>query len=270
MRVIAVTVFFCLTTSFSAAAVGIPGIDLTPHRAVYDLSLEWASGQSGIEGLDGRFVYSFTGGACAGYVTDMRMLTDIKHEDRELVTDQSSSSYENVATGSFDFSSKLYSDYVLQSETSGEALRLADSTVSLNLRGDDGGTFELQDAEFPTEYLANVIQAAENGRHIYEALSYDGSGEKAMRAITLIGTRDEAGKNEDTGWPVTTAYFDIGANEGDEIPAYTVSMFLTSGGVSSHLLMDFGDFKMSGKLKKLDLLDATPCGEAPSTASSSQ
>ncbi len=265
MRTVVGTGIFWIIIATGAQAAGpaVGAVSLLPHRAVYDLSLEWASAQSGVEGLDGRFVYSFTGSDCAGYVTEMRMVTDIAREYGAVVTDQVSSSFEEK--GAFAFSSTLFSDNALQSETVGEAQRTEKRAVSVTFGGDESRAVELQDAEFPTEYMANVILAARNGRRAYEAISFDGSGEEAMRAITLIGEGEEGG----VGWPITTAYFPMSAHAGDETPEYTVSMLLSAEGVSRDIVMDFGDFKMAGELTRLEPLEPAGC-EAPRDALSSK
>nr|WP_272211505.1 DUF1849 family protein [Marinicella sp. W31]MDC2877397.1 DUF1849 family protein [Marinicella sp. W31] len=142
MRSIAATRIFWTFLAVGVQATGssagplAANVSLEPHRAVYRLSLDWASAQSGIEGLHGRFVYSFTGSDCAGYVTEMRMVTDIARENDALVTDQVSSSFEE--DGAFAFSNTLFSDFALQSETVGEARRTDTHALSLTLGGDEG------------------------------------------------------------------------------------------------------------------------------------
>ena len=195
MRTLAVTGIFCTTLALTAEA-GMPPaakVTLEPHRAVYDLSLAWASGQSGIEGLHGRFVYSFTGTPCEGYVTEMRMVTDIAREHGPMVTDQISSSFEDLEKGAFSFSSKMFSDFNLQSETAGEANRTDNRMIALKLGGQS--PLDIGKAEFPTEYLAHVIDAAVAGKRVYEAASFDGSGQDVMRAVTLIGDREKGDGN---------------------------------------------------------------------------
>ena len=268
MRTLALTGFFCTTLAVTVKA-GMPPqpeVKLEPHRAVYDLTLAWASGQSGIEGLHGRFVYSFTGAPCQGYVTEMRMVTDVAREHGPLVTDQISSSFEDLEKGAFRFSSTMFSDFNLQSQTAGEASRAANLDIALKL--DDRNQFKIGKAEFPTEYLAHVIDAAMAGKRAYEADSFDGSGEEVMRAVTLIGAREMADDDETAAWPITTAYFPSGVHGGDQTPDYTVSMTLSENGVSRDLLMDFGDFKMAGQLAKLEMLSPADCDDTPATASS--
>ena len=263
MRTLALTgfVYTALALSAQAGMPMQPRVTLEPHRAVYDLSLAWASGQSGIEGLHGRFVYSFTGAACEGYVTEMRMVTDISREQGKMVTDQISSSFEDLEEGAFSFSNTMFTDYNLQSESAGEASRADDRSIAVSV-GDEG-PLDIGKGEFPTEYLSHVIDAAVAGRKLYQADSFDGSGKSLLRAVTLIGNRAEiAGSPQ---WPITTAYFSTGAG-GDQTPDYTISMSLAENGVSRDLLMDFGDFKMAGKLAKLEMLDPARCDDQPTTA----
>ncbi|WP_319519950.1 EipB family protein [uncultured Martelella sp.] len=266
MRILAATGIFWTTLAVGALAAGpsATGVSLLPHRAVYELSLDRASAQSGIEGLSGRFVYLFSGSDCAGYTTEMRMVTDVVRESGSLVTDQVSSSFEDH--GALAFSNTLFSDFSLQSETVGEARRTGKGGVSVTFGGDDTQPLELQDAEFPTEYMANVILAAEDGRRTYEATSFDGSGEDAMRAVTVIGDRRK-GKDGEMGWPITSAYFPIGKVSGDETPDYAISMLMSADGVGRDLLMDFGNFKIAGKLTKLEKLERAPCETASAALS---
>nr|WP_272211504.1 DUF1849 family protein [Marinicella sp. W31]MDC2877396.1 DUF1849 family protein [Marinicella sp. W31] len=106
-----------------------------------------------------------------------------------------------------------------------------------------------------------------DGRRAYEAISFDGSGDEAMRAVTLIGGR-AAAADDRLSWPVTTAYFPTGDVSGDEMPDYTISMLLSENGVSRDILMDFGDFKMAGELTTLEPLEPTLCGATSDTLSS--
>ncbi|TCT40376.1 EipB family protein [Martelella mediterranea] len=254
-----------LPVSATELASGTVLEKLKPHRAIYDLSLEWASAQSGVESLDGRFVYEFTGGACAGYETEMRMVTDIGKEDGSVITDQTTSTLEAPSSESFSFSNVLFSNYELQTETQGEAMRTADSDLSLTIdnSGSEEQALALQNAEFPTEYMAHVIAAAQSGKRVYQANSFDGSDTSVMLALTVIGkelaSEDDLSEPGAARWPITTAYYPIGDHAGDQLPDYSVSMTLSSQGVSHDILMDFGDFRIAGALQTLDFLNVSDC-----------
>lgn len=84
-----------LSNAASALPVAVP--DLIAHRAVYDLELKDASDRSGIEGMTGRMVYEFTGSACQGYKTDFRFVTQINTGDAVRMTDQQTTTFEDIA-----------------------------------------------------------------------------------------------------------------------------------------------------------------------------
>ena len=67
-----------------------------------------------------------------------------------------------------------------------------------------------------------------------------------------------AGLSADPFWPVDIAYFDLskaGAT-GEELPEYRISFKLHENGVTRDLVMDYGDFSMTGKLVNLSLFEA--------------
>ncbi|WP_181409692.1 EipB family protein [Martelella alba] len=268
MRAVAAVKTITLSVGLGVTALPSAGMAaaLAPHRAIYDLSLEWASKQSGIEGIDGRFVYEFTGGLCSGYITNMRMVTDILKEFETVNSDQSSSSFEDLGAGTFSFSSKVFSNADLQSERKGEAVRQSDKAIDVTVQDGDGAT--LPEAEFPTEYMEGIIRAAANGKSVYQARTFDGSGNEIMLAVTMIGHAVDVPKAADLktvsaprerAWPVTTAYYPTGAATSDEMPSYTMSMLLGEDGISHDLLMDFGDFRISAEMTALDLLQPVAC-----------
>ena len=55
-------------------------------------------------------------------------------------------------------------------------------------------------------------------------------------------------------WPVTISYFNENAKS-DTLPVYRMSFKLYENGITRDLTMDYGDFVLTGKLTKLELLD---------------
>ena len=92
MRVLrpATTLTLCML-----AAPALAGPLLTPHRAVYDLSLNDASDRSGITGVAGRMVYEFEGSRCDGYTVKFRFVTQIDTTEMSRLTDQQTTTYED-------------------------------------------------------------------------------------------------------------------------------------------------------------------------------
>ena len=99
-------------------------------------------------------------------------------------------------------------------------------------------------------------------------------GEKIYDTLTIIGKAiaPDAQKPADaiakeaafagmTRWPVTISYFDRAAGEkgGEQTPVYAITFELYENGVSRALLLDYGDFVLTGEMTSIELKDAKPC-----------
>ena len=64
-----------------------------------------------------------------------------------------------------------------------------------------------------------------------------------------------------TRWPVTISYFDRAAGEktGEQTPVYAITFELYENGVSRALLLDYGDFVLTGEMTSLEIKDGKPC-----------
>lgn len=256
------------------ALAGVEGAaGLLPHRAVYDLKLKDASDRSGIEGLNGRMVYEFTGSACTGFTTNFRFVTRINTGEDTRLTDQQTTTFEDTEKGEFRFETKSFTDEQLDKEVSGAAME-ADSKVKVAIDLPDPREVELTASAFPTEHMLEVIRNARNGNRFFEARIFDGSenGDQSMITNTVIGPQQQPQK-EDAGdaakagefadaayWPVSIAYFNDGGS-GDTTPVYSMSFKLYDNGITRDLTMDYGDFVLTGSLSRLDLLDKPNCDQ---------
>ncbi|MBX9457148.1 MAG: cell envelope integrity EipB family protein [Rhizobium sp.] len=251
----------------ASVAQGLSG--LVPHRAVYDLELKDAAEKAGIKAMYGRMVYEFTGSACEGYKVDFRFVTETEVGEEKRVSDQRSSTFEDVSGGRFEFESRSYTDDRLDKEVQGTAEEKADK-ISVELTSPSEKQVDLQPSRFPTEHMLEVIRLARSGKHFFEARIFDGSdnGDKAVFTTTVVGSptavlpddsdAKSAGRLKDEKtWPVTIAYFND--EKADGLPTYRMSFKLYDNGISRDLTMDYGDFALSGKLVKLDFLPESKC-----------
>lgn len=253
-------------TTVQAAPAG-----LVPHRAVYDIILKQASDRSGIESMRGRMVYEFAGSSCKGFSTNFRFVTRIDTGDGVRLTDQRSTTFEDVAAGRFRFDNKSYTDDQLDKDVSGDASD-ADGKVKIELAGPDRRGVELAESRFPAEHMLEVIARARRGEHIFESRIFDGSedGDQSFLTTTVVGkpqtpkqadpelqvASELAGANY---WPVSIAYFNDKA-VGDQEPIYNQSFKLYENGVTRDLTLDYGDFVLAGKLTKLEMLGNPEAG----------
>ncbi len=255
----------------SAVPASVP--NLISHRAVYDLELKDASDRSGIEGMTGRMVYEFTGSSCKGYKTDFRFVTQINTGDAVRMTDQQTTTFEDAVSKKFTFETKSFTDDKLDKEVIGSAADV-DGKMKVDLTKPDPREIDLVPGEFPTEHMYQVIENAKLGKRIFESRVFDGSddGDESLITSTLVG-KQQAPKDGDVEasvagdfakapfWPVTIAYYNDKTGT-DSLPIYRMSFKLYENGITRDLTMDYGDFVLTGKLAKLDVLKPETC-EAP-------
>ncbi|MBD9372396.1 cell envelope integrity EipB family protein [Rhizobium sp. ARZ01] len=252
--------------SISAAAP----IGLAPHRAVYDLQLKDASERSGIAGMYGRMVYEFNGNACEGYTVSFRFVTQVNTGEETRLTDQQTTTYEDLKNRSFRFLTRSFTDEKLDKEVRGNA-HDDKSGVNVELTSPDTRAVDLADSVFPTEHMLAVIDRARKGEKFFEARIFDGSdsGDKTLMTTTILGKKEmpEAGDPDAAKagsfakqeyWPVTIAYYNDD-NTGDALPVYRMSFKLYENGITRDLTMDYGDFVLTGKLANLEVFKAPEC-----------
>ncbi|MGV1757699.1 cell envelope integrity EipB family protein [Rhizobium sp. P44RR-XXIV] len=252
----------------SAQAAGPSG--LIAHRAVYDLELKDATDRSGIAGMFGRMVYEFEGSDCAGFTTNFRFVTQIDTGDSTRVSDQQTTTFEDLAKRVFRFETKSYTDSQLDKDVRGAATD-DQKGIKVDLTQPHSKQVELIQSRFPTEHMLDIIQNAKIGKKFFEAQVFDGSddGDKPLIATTVVGKQETPAKDDPDAdkagafaktafWPVTVAYFNE-KSTGDAMPVYRMSFKLYENGITRDLTMDYGDFVLTGKLTKLEVLDNKAC-----------
>ncbi|PTM95098.1 cell envelope integrity EipB family protein [Mycoplana dimorpha] len=260
----------CLAALLPGPVSAATAVGLAPHRAVYDLQLKDASERSGIAGMYGRMVYEFNGNPCDGYTVSFRFVTQVNTGEETRVTDQQTTTYEDLRNKSFRFLTRSFTDDKLDKEVRGSA-RDDKKGVNVELTSPDPKAVELAESIFPTEHMLEVIDRARKGERFFEARIFDGSdsGDKTLMTTTVLGNRQmpEAGDVDaaqagsfakQAYWPVTIAYYDDVA-KGDALPVYRMSFKLYENGITRDLTMDYGDFVLTGKLANLEVFKSTEC-----------
>ncbi|MCJ8147701.1 MULTISPECIES: cell envelope integrity EipB family protein [Shinella] len=260
----------CVAGSGVTSAYANPASGLAPHRAVYDLQLKDASERSGIAGMYGRMVYEFNGSPCDGYTVSFRFVTQVNTGEETRLTDQQTTTYEDLKNGSFRFLTRSFTDEKLDKEVRGTA-REEKSGVSVDLTAPDTKQVELAASRFPTEHMLEVIDHAKKGERFFESRIFDGSdsGDKTLMTTAVVGKKEEpkagdpdadkAGTfSKQAFWPVSVAYYND-TSDGDALPVYRMSFKLYENGITRDLTMDYGEFVLSGKLAKLEMLKQQDC-----------
>ena len=243
-----------------------------PHRAIYEIGLAESQERSGITNASGRMVFEVAGSACDGYTMSQRMvvrLGDTEGDDRLL--DFRVSTFESGDGRLYRFTSRTYINDRVVEEVTGTAERTGRG-IQVKLQNPDEKVVRLaEQALFPSQHLHAILEAARSNRRFVSAEIYEGAGkgESADTATAVIGGPEKESGSEPvtagkTRWPVSIAYFDNqpeGGAGGEQTPTYQMSFLLYENGVTRDLVMDYGDYVLSGKLESLDLLEPSPCRE---------
>ncbi len=247
---------------------------LAGHRAVYDVALENGTGQANSLTASGRVVLEFDGDACQGYTQNMRFLTRYVGPNGPATTsDVQSTTWESGDGTVFRFNSRQYQDGDLQLSSRGDAGRAEGSEITVDLKEPEEREFRLrQEVLFPTVHLKILIEQAEQGARFVQRDVYDGSdtGDTVSATNAVIGqpVRSEIAGipgveplSGMTYWPVSLAYFELGADgePGEEVPSYQLSFDLFQNGVSTEILIDYGEFALRATLSEIRFFDPVAC-----------
>jgi EipB-like len=269
-----------LAVSLVSLCVAMPSLALAdarllPHRAVYDLTLEKSKGDQSVGEADGRIAFEFSGNACDGYVLNFRQILRISDQDTgDRMFDTRNSTWEDGAAKSFRFDAERRLNDSVTESGQGRAERVVDGALAVEIKkpepkkSDVGGP-----VYFPTQQLLAIMDAAKDGKTVFESKVFDGSdgNDKTYQTTTIIGKEiadggkglDETlqGKNFDAlkRWPITISYFDIGA--GEQRPLSVISYDLLENGVTNRMRIDFGEFVLTGHPSRIEILKPEPCNK---------
>jgi hypothetical protein len=252
-------------------------VNLSPHVAIYDLTLKSSRGKRSLESVRGRIVYDFSGSSCEGYALQFRQVTELDSgEGKVALSDLRTTTWEEGDGKSFRFKSQNYMDRQQIGEVDGSADR-EKSSVAVKLSKPEDKKFDAGTVVFPTEHMRLLIEAAEASKPLLEVDVYDGSesGEKIYHSLSVIGRRIEPDKTVDDAaadkdfaslarWPVTISYFDRVAKKaddqpGEQMPIYAISFEMYENGISRALRLDYGDFVIDGKMSSLEVKKTSSC-----------
>jgi hypothetical protein len=259
--------------AFADASAVLP---LASHRAAYDISLidptapPPASAQSPIA-ASGLIAYEFRGSSCEGYTSNFRQLTQMERSEGEALSMQvNAMSFEDGDGKSMRF--RVDSQGFQEAPpVAGTATRGADDDLRVVLTKPAAKSLDFgRDVLFPTQHIERLIEAAKKGGGAIQARVYDGSdtGAKIYATMSVVGkppgkpSEDAETATELSGvrrWPVVVSYFDEASK--DSSPEYTLSFDLYENGVSGTLKLDYGQFALRARLRRLEILPESACAK---------
>ena len=244
----------------SATGASASSIVLQSHKAVYELSLISAKSGSGVGDYAGRFAIEWTD-ACEGYITSQRIVSRLTNtEGGETGSDIQVASWESTDGKVFRFTSRTRTDGELTEDYEGRAETGGGAPPAVIYQKPENVTVDLPPGTvFPTEHSVVMIRAALAGEKVVQANVFDGSGpDKIFRVAAFVSGEKgpfDAERPELVGqrsWRFRIAYFPIAAP--DATPDYEIGYRMYANGITTDLVLDYGDFVVQGKLTQLQIL----------------
>lgn len=294
----------CLASALSVAtvlpsagiAIAADGANLLAHRAVYNLSLERAEPDSGIDGAAGLFIFQATGSACAGWAVESTLVLTMRGQSgRQQQTRTTYSAFEEPGGARFFYESTVESDGAPPEESHGEAICAASGALSIEgqfRETVEGGdliqrtiqTDAPEETLFPNALTAFLLDAAQSGDALLFGTVFDGTHDdglaqpftasiapataptvlepiRARRQSNVEGGTLHTGWDDfptpSKAWPVTLRYFN--PDEPDSGPSFTVSYTLDTNGVSDNVVLAYDAFSLRGTLSDFEAFRPEPC-----------
>ena len=253
---------------------GAEAAGVAPHRAIYDLTLLRATEGAQLRSASGKLAFEVDGSRCEGYTVNFRMATKYRQESGEsTLIDTLSTTYENAAATELRHQSK---ESVNGTARGSERITLnrktAESEGTVELKSKPGEPFTVPaGTALPMQHQMRLMALGEVGGGRDSSVVFDGSdGARPFRAIAFVGKQKPAGAiardsansaaaalKGSGSWPMTVSYYAL--EGGSETPEYQVSFDMYENGVATGLVLDYGDFALSGTLADLKLLDEPAC-----------
>ncbi len=260
----------CAMSMFVATAPAA-AIELTPHRAIYELRLASFRGAGNIVDADGAVSLEWSE-SCDGWTVDQRFRLALSFEGRdEVETLITFSSFEDKAGRSYRFNSKTTRNGRVTDRFRGVVERPGADVASVAKYSEPRSTEVRLPAGtlFPMHHTRRLLEAAAAGEPRFDAGFFEGPRpeDSPFTANALILSGPFAAEDGAAGaygepidrpwWRMRLAFFTQGGN--DLEPDFELGIDLQEDGIAQDLVFDYPEFSLSGTLIVAERLDRPDC-----------
>ena len=254
-----------------AAPPARPAVDVQPHKALYDMTLETAKPNSGVVGATGSLAYQW-GESCDGWTIEQRYKLNMQYEqDQPVDINSNFVTWESKDGKTYRFNERRTRNGQLDEDIKGDAgFKGAKGAGGAVFTRPKDQNFDLPaGALFPTAHTLLLIRKAQEGEHYLAADVFDGSSvDGAVDISAVLGPRIDAKAHpastdvkspliDRPSWNIRMAFFPESGK--DENPDYELGMRLMDNGIASEMTIDYGDYVIKAKLKEIQALPKPNC-----------
>lgn len=238
---------------------------MAAHRAAYRLDLGEAR-NSGIASVRGAMVFDVAD-ACEGWATRQRMTMTVTDRDgQEIETVSDYATYEAKDNSRLRFSLTQTTQGAVSQRVSGEAELNPDGSGTIRYAEPAGKEEALPAGTLlPMRHTVLAVETARAGRRLLTAPLFDGTSDEGPQdTTTIISAWSPAAAQprfplmaDQASGRMRIAFFERGAGgNGASQPEYEVGLRYFENGVADEIIMDFGEFSVSGQVLELAALPA--------------
>jgi EipB-like len=264
----------CLIALVAVACSAAPSlaVEISPHRALYTLTLASTRSSSGVIGASGAMVYEW-GETCDGWTVQQRFRLRLEYSEQGNVEVSSTLVTWEAKDGSrYRFNERRLRNGELDEEIKGEAkLGGPNKGGSAEFTKPEAATLSLPPGVlFPTAHTVLLIERAKAGDQFVARKVFDGATvENAGQITAVIGPELKPGDKNDgekvpkspllerPSWRMRLAFFP--ADSKQEQPDYELGMRLLDNGVSQDMTLDYGDYVIRARLDDIEALPRPSC-----------
>ncbi len=251
--------------------------ELTPHKAIYAVSLARAKQDVGLHDVAGTMFFDMTD-ACDGWAVQQHMKLHFSFPEGEASEVSSDIvTWESKTADKFNFNVRRISNGKDDGNYKGRATLASQGGEAHYTVPEDKAPIAIPSGTlFPMAHTSMIIEKAKAGEKLFSKRVFDGSDEQGAAEVSaFIGTALEAKADEDlaegvrknpllTGhkaWPTRLAFYPVGDQKTESgEPDYEMDLVMQDNGIARTMTIDYGDFAVTGVLVKLERGETLPCG----------
>ncbi len=277
MRVLGFAILFLTLFAGSVCAgtpdVTIPEVNIAPHRAFYAMSLAKVRNGSSVQGAAGTMLFEWAD-ACDGWAIQQQMKLHFIYSENEAADISSSVvTWEAKDGKKYSFNVRRLAEGEEDESFKGRATLGEGGGKAFYAIPKDRREVELSaDTVFPSAHTKLIVEKALAGEKLFTRPVFDGSDEAGLAYVSaFVGPKVEKTEETETkpelrklpllnhpAWPVRMAFYKPEDQTGQ--PDYEMDIMLQTNGVVRSMLIDYGDFSVSGVLVNIEPLPAdTSC-----------
>jgi len=259
-------------TTFPKPLAEKPAVTVAPHRAIYTMTTSSIKNGSSIADVTGRMLFEWAD-ACDGWAVQQHLhMHCIYAEGDEGDVNSAVISWESKDGERYNFNvRRLTNDKETESFRGRAVVGKDGGAAKYAIPKDKKDVVLPAGTVFPSAHTFLIIEKGLEGEKLFTRRVFDGSDEDSMADVSaFIGKKIEPSQALEMNaelagspllnkpaWPVRLAFFKPETETGE--PDYEMDLVMQENGIVRSMLIDYGEFSVTGKLSSLESLSAEAC-----------